>query len=523
MFDTLLRGGWVVDGTAAPPYRADLGVSGSRVAAVGKLGAAAARSEVDVTGRYLFPGFVDTHVHADALAMTEEAQLAALRQGVTTVLLGQDGLSFAPASAATVDAVSRYFGPVNGSCPPEFAGGVSVAELLAHYDRATALNVGYLAPAGTIRAEVMGFSPAAATDEQLSAMRAAVERAVADGALGLSTGLEYVPGRYAGAAELTELCAPVAEAGGVYVSHMRGYEADAWRGMAELVEIAAAARVAAHVSHLHGPANMLTGLLDGARRDGLDLTFDSYPYLRGSSILAMVALPGDIQSGGPDETLERLRDPRVRGQLREEWFPALADVLSRITLSYVASPEWAWAEGLSLPDAAERAGMSGGELVCELVAASRLGAGCVFAQPPTNTESDVRALLRRDEHMVGSDGILLGSRPHPRGWGSAARLLGRYTRELGDLSWGQAASHLAGHPARRFRLAGRGLLRTGCVADIAVVDPATVTDRADYVQPKRLADGVDSVFVGGTLVLDGGELTGGKPGRALRGGEDVDG
>lgn len=516
MFDLLLRGGWVVDGTGAPPYRADLAVAGGEVAAIGRLPGAAAAREVDVADRYLMPGFVDTHVHGDALAGSEELQLAALRQGVTTLILGQDGLSFAPASAATVDAVARYFGPINGPCPDALAGGCSVADLLAHHDRAGALNVAYLAPAGTIRAEVMGFAPDAASGSGLAAMRDLVERALADGAVGLSSGLEYVPGRFADAAELAALCAPVAEAGGVYVSHMRGYEAEAWRGMGELTEIARRSGVAAHVSHYHGPANMLRTLVDSARDEGVDLTFDSYPYLRGSSILAMVALPAEVQSAGPDDTVARLADPATRDRLAREWFPAVADVLDRVTLAYVGAPEWSWTEGLPLPQAARRAGMDAGELVCELVSASALRAGCVFAQPPTNTEDDLRALLRHDAHMGSSDGIYLGGHPHPRAWGSFARFLARYTRELGDWTWGRAASHLAGHPARRFGLPGRGLLRPGTVADVVVLDPATVTDRASYADPRTHADGVEHVLVGGEFALWNGGLTGARPGRALR-------
>ena len=516
MLDAVLHGGWVVDGTGGPPWRSDLGIKGERIAVIGPLADTAALTRVDVGGRYLMPGFIDSHVHADASAATDQVQLAALRQGVTTLLIGQDGLSFAPASADTISQLNRYFGPVNGACPAELADGCSVADLLRFYDRAGALNVGYLAPAGTIRAEVMGYRPGRAQADEVRAMRVLVEQALADGALGLSTGLEYVPGRFADAAELSELCAPVAAAGAVYVTHMRGYEADAWRGLAEVGAIGRLSGVAVHVSHLHGPANMITRLVARARTEGLDLTFDSYPYLRGSSILAMVALPPEVQSAGPDDTAARLTDPTVRRRLLRDWFPQVEDVLDRITLSYVGADRYDWAEGLSLRAAAERADTSAGELVCELVTASDTGAGCVFAQPPTNTEIDVRTLLRHEAQMVGSDAILLGRRPHPRGWGTFARVLGRHTRELGDLTWGQAALHLAGHPARRFGLTGRGLLRPGGFADVCVVDPASVTDLADYTHPRVPATGISDVLVNGQFVLRDAHLTGAKPGRGLR-------
>lgn len=435
---------------------------------------------------------------------------------MTTYLIGQDGLSFAPASAGTIDFVSRYFAAVNGACPPELQGGCSVADLLGIFHGRTALNLAYLAPHGTIRAEVMGLENRPPSAEELAAMRPAVEQALDEGAIGLSTGLDYIPGRFADAAELTALCEPVARAGGVYVTHMRGYEADGWRGMAEVCAIAERSGVAAHVSHYHGPANMLASLVDDGRARGLDITFDTYPYLRGSTILAMVALRADVQAGGVERSLERLTTLQLRTRLLEEWFAAIGDVLPRIVLSYVAAPQYRWAEETPLPETARRAGVPVGEFGCDLLVASELAVGCVFAQLPTNTEADVRALLRHPAHLASSDGILLGSRPHPRAWGAFARFLGRHTRELGDWHWGEAAVHLAGHAARRFGLADPGLLRRGLAADVVALDPGAITDRATYDEPRRPADGVAHVLVNGVLALPAGELTGATPGRALR-------
>lgn len=517
MFDVLLQGGWVADGTGAPAWRADIGVQGEEIAAVGALDARHARTVVDVAGRVVMPGFVDAHVHGDALAADPDVQLAALRQGVTTFVLGQDGLSFAPASTpSTGRYVHEYFRPVAGDPPPGWTDGCTVAELLGHYDGATALNVAYLVPAGTVRMDVLGAAPGRPSADQLARMTDLVATGLAEGAVGVSSGLDYLPGAYADAAELAALCRPVAEAGGVYVTHMRGYEADAWVGIAEARRIALDSGVATHLSHLHGPSTMLTQLIAECRSDGVDLTFDSYPYLRGSSILAMVTLPADVQSAGPAATLDRLRDPATRDRLERSWFPGIADALDRVTLSYVGAEEWTWVEGLPLVDAAERAGQSPGGLVCELLVASRLAAGCVFGQPPTNTETDVRTLLRHEAHVAGSDGIYLGSRPHPRGWGTFARFLARHTRDLGDWTWGTAALHLAGHAARRFGLAGRGLLRPGCAADVAVVDPATVADRADYADPRRPAEGVSDVLVNGRFALREGQPADRSCGRALR-------
>lgn len=511
-----LTGGWVVDGSGAPPTRADVAVAGDRIAAVGTFDTSDAATTIDATGRYIVPGMIDTHVHIDALAADPDVGAAALHQGVTTLIGGQDGISFAPASAPTITDMEQYFSAVNGTCPANLASGCTVAELLTHHDGAAAVNIAYAAPAGTIRAEVMGYRSAPPSKAELAAMRRAIEQALDDGAVGLSTGLEYVPGCYADATELATLCAPVAEAGAVFVSHMRGYEAAAWQGLAETAQIGLAADVPVHVSHLHGPSHMITTLVDDARSSGVDLTFDSYPYLRGSTIVAMVALPASIQAGGPLATLQRLADRSTRTTLARDWFPTIADVLPRITLSYVAADEWRWAEGMSLLAAAAQAGTDPAEFVCQLVLDTRLGAGCVFAQPPTNTEADMRSLIRHEAHMGGSDGIFLGSRPHPRGWGTFARLLGRHTRELRDWTWGEAVMHLAGHPARRFGLVDRGAVRVGAIADLAVLDPMTIADRATYTEPRQVATGVDHVLVSGEFALRDGAPTGARPGHGIR-------
>jgi N-acyl-D-amino-acid deacylase len=533
VFDVVIRGGMVADGTGAPSFRADVGLAGGRITAIGPLHGAPAGTVIDATGRYVFPGFIDAHVHADAAVFDPVVQLAALRQGVTTLLLGQDGLSFAPAGPATVDFVTRYFAPVNGAHPDLGGQGVSVADLLATYDRSVPLNTAYLIPHGTIRHEVMGPARRAASDDELAAMRVMVERGLGDGAAGLSTGLEYAPGRYASEAELAALCAPVAATGLPYVSHMRGYEAAAARGIAEVVEIVRSSGVAAHVSHYHGPAGRLTNLVDDARRDGVDLTFDSYPYVRGSSTLAMVTLPDWVPAADFDAALNALADPATARRLEEGWSAGRQDLWPRITLSHVPADDLRWAEGMSLPEAARRAGREPAAFCRDILLATRLEAGCVFAFPSAGNlaatdpaagggeaaaEQSMRTLLRHPAHMGGSDGIYRGGHPHPRGWGTFARLLGRHVRDLADWTWEQAALHLAGHPARRFRLPGRGLILAGHAADVVVVDPMTVADQATYENPRELALGVEHVIVNGIPVLSGRALTpaGRSAGRVLR-------
>ncbi|GIH94639.1 amidohydrolase family protein [Planobispora siamensis] len=506
MFDVLIHGGLVVDGTGAPPYPADVGVRDGRIEAVGgpEAGDAPAAVRIDATGRLVVPGFVDAHVHGDATVLDPGVQLAALRQGVTTFVLGQDGLSFAPSPPATLRFVTRYFAAINGAHPLLGDGPVSVAELLASYDGATALNTVYLVPHGTVR-HAAGADPAA--------MLRMVERGLEEGAAGLSSGLEYIPGRYGDAAELAALCAPVARAGLPYVTHMRGYEQAAAAGMAEARAIAERSGVALHVSHYHGPGPELAGMVDDALATGLDVTFDSYPYLSGFSILAMVALPRDLDDPDLDRIVARLHEPEVRRRLARETDPTL---WHRAVLAHVPAADLAWAEGRSVAEAAAEAGREPAAFCAELLIATRLAASCVFAQPPGNDDASMRLLLRHPAHLGGSDGIHIGGHPHPRAYGAFARFLGRHVRELGDWSWQEAVAHLAAGPARRFRLHDRGEIRPGLAADLVVIDPERVGDTADYSRPRVLAEGVDDVLVGGVPVLAGGALTGARPGRPLR-------
>ncbi|MBX6312748.1 MAG: D-aminoacylase [Isosphaeraceae bacterium] len=517
MFDVLIRGGWVIDGTGGPPFRADVGVLDQVVADVGRLEAAVAERVIDATSLYVVPGFIDAHVHGDLMLLADPIHLPALRQGVTTYILGQDGSAFAPASPATMDYMRRYTAGFNGNPESVRSDWRTVEEYLARFDRASALNVAYLIPNGNLRLEVIGHDSRAATDDDLKAMKRLVREGMDAGAVGLSTGLDYIPSRYADAREIAALCEVIAPQDGVYVTHMRGYGPDAPIGMREVYEIAERSGVAAHISHYNGPADVLLPLIDQGRARGLDLTYDTYPYLAGSTILGMVALPPWVQQGGIEPTLERLADPAIRARLNAEWFSKPTPYpLDKITLAMIAHPDWRWAEGRQVPDAAREAGLSPGDFVCEVLLASGLAVGIVGFRPGDRTEADVRAILRHPAHMAGSDGIFCGGYPHPRGWGAFARYLGHHTRTLGDYDWAEAITHLSAHAARRFRLSDRGLLRPGLAADIAIFDPNTVIDRSTYAQGRALAEGIRHVLVNGTPVLLDGEPTGATPGRALR-------
>jgi N-acyl-D-amino-acid deacylase len=397
----------------------------------------------------------------------------------------------------------------------------SMAEYLGRFDRRAAVNVACLVPNGNVRMDVMGLETRPPTADELGRMRRIVRQAMEEGAVGLSSGLDYIPSRYAQAEELAELCREIAPYGGVYVTHMRGYSPDTVIGaMDEVFRIAREAGVAALISHFNSRADLVLPHLDRARAAGLDVAFDLYGYLAGSTILGMIALPPWVQEGGADATLARLGDPAVRARLRAEGFAGPRGPLDEVRLSYVDAPAYRAYEGLTLAEAARRAtGRAGPEaivdLVCDVLVASGLAAGCVVAHQQRG-EGDVTALMRHPAMMGGSDGIFAGGRPHPRGWGCFGRYLGHYVREARTWTLEEAVQHLAAHPARRLGLGDRGLIRAGMAADLVVFDADRIGDRATYADGRQPAQGVDHVLVNGEPVLLDGQRTPALPGRALR-------
>ncbi|MCG7311383.1 amidohydrolase family protein, partial [Brachybacterium sp. ACRRE] len=402
--------------------------------------------------------------------------------------------------------------------------GTRVADLLAGYDGRIPLGVAYLVPAGTVRHEVMGATQDAPTDAQLERMVALVSEGVADGAVGLSTGLDYAPGIFADAAEMAALCAPLAPEGLPYVTHMRGgYEDNARVGVEEAGRIGAAAGVPVHISHFHTPADEAARLMDWLTGQGVSGSFDAYPYTRGCSILAMTMLPPELNAMRADDLVPLLQEPAQRERLRREWFPRVAKNPSLgeewpelITLAHTAAPELAWAPGLTLAQIAQRRGTDAVDAALDVLVASRLDANAIMAAHHQRPVEDLGRLLAHPAHMGGSDGIFIGAHPHPRARGTFASYLATYVREHGFLDWAQAATHLSTAAVDRFHLGDRGRIRPGAIADLALVDPDGVRDAATYAAPLQLAEGIDDVIVGGRPVLADGRLTGITPGGGIR-------
>ncbi|MFD0683555.1 N-acyl-D-amino-acid deacylase family protein [Actinomadura fibrosa] len=517
----VFRGATVVDGTGAPARVADVTVSDGRIAEIGSN--LTGDTVIDADGLVLAPGFIDMHAHSDLALLTEPDHLAKVSQGVTCEVIGQDGLSYAPVDDTTLDQIRRTIAGWNGD-PPRFDWSWrSVGEYLDRLDRGIAVNACYLVPQGTVRMLAMGWDDRPPTPAELDRQRGLVAAALHEGAVGMSSGLTYVPGMYADDDELAELCRVVASHGGFYAPHHRSYGAGALEAYAEMIELSRRSGCPLHLAHAtmnfgvnRGRAPELLGLLDTALADGCDITLDTYPYLPGSTTLAAL-LPSWAAAGGPTALLARLDDPASRARIRHAMEVEGSDGCHGVpaewdTIEISGSPDPA-VIGRTIADLAAASGRPAFDVYCERLVADDLATTIL---QHVGDEENVRAIMRHPCHTGGSDGLLAAAKPHPRAWGTFPRYLGHYVRDLGVLSLEECVAHLTGRPARRLRLDARGLVRPGYHADLVLFDPDTVRDTATFDDPRRPAEGVHHVLVGGTAVIADGRPTGALPGRSLR-------
>jgi N-acyl-D-amino-acid deacylase len=529
---TLIRSATIVDGTESPRYDADLLVAGDRIAQIWPAtpGSAATRPGtdrvIDAAGLVLSPGFIDMHAHSDLQILLNPDHEAKLSQGVTTEVLGQDGLSYAPVDDDVLEMVRTKIAGWNTN-PADFDfSWRSVGEYLDRLDQGVATNAVYLVPHGTIRALVMGWEDRTADPAEVAAMQAVLRTCMAEGAAGLSAGLTYTPGMYADSAELLALCRTVAEMGGFFAPHHRSYGAGALEAYAEMIDLTTRAGCALHLAHAtmnfgpnKGRAPELLALLDTAIDGGADITLDTYPYLPGSTTLSAI-LPSWSSSGGQHETLQRLTDPPTRDRIREHLEVTGSDgchgVVAEwdtIEISGVQNSELDGYVGSTIAEIAAAEGRDPFEVCVDILLRDQLGTGIL---QHVGHEENVQAIMRHSRHTGGSDGLLVGAKPHPRAWGTFPRYLGHYTRELGILTLEECVGHLTGRAARRLGLRDRGLVRAGYAADLVLFDPDTVSDRATFAEPRQPAAGIPYVFVNGRLAVDDGALTGALAGHTLR-------
>ncbi|WP_128981322.1 N-acyl-D-amino-acid deacylase family protein [Streptomyces roseicoloratus] len=526
--DLVFRDAEVVDGTGAPSYRADVAIADGRIASIVKEAAAAgcqrptARRIIDVEGLALSPGFIDMHAHSDLALLRDPDHSAKAAQGVTLEVLGQDGLSYAPADDRTLDAVRKAITGWNGDGSDVDIDWRTVGAYLdrldtAHGGRGIAVNAAYLVPQGTVRMHAMGWEDRPATERELNRMRQLVAEGLEQGAVGMSSGLTYTPGMYAPDAELTELCRVVAEYGGYYCPHHRSYGAGALRAYEEMVRLTREAGCALHLAHAtmnfdvnEGRAPELLSLLDEALAAGSDITLDTYPYTAGCTTLAAL-LPGWAHEGGPESLLARLRDDTAAERIRRDLEETGSDGCHGVPV------DWPTVEiaGVTAPPLSSWVGrrLADWPTARRLLLEDRLGTTIL---QHVGHEENVRAIMRHRVHTGGSDGILHGAKPHPRAYGTFPEYLGRYVRDEGVLTLEECVAHLTSRPAARLRLPDRGLVKEGYAADLVLFDPATVASGATYAAPRTLPTGIPHVLVNGRFVIEDGTRTDTVPGRAIR-------
>jgi N-acyl-D-amino-acid deacylase len=524
----VLRGAEVVDGTGAARVPADVAIADGRIAGLLAPGAASGipgALDVDVAGLVVTPGFIDLHAHSDLAVLADPDHSAKLAQGVTLEVVGQDGLGYAPVTDETMPAMRAQLAGWNGEPGLDYAWR-SIRDYLDRVDAGAALNVATLVPLGTVRMSVLGTDPRPATAAERERMREVVAQGLRDGAVGVSAGLSYVPGMFASDAEIADVIAPLARLGGYYCPHHRNYGSRVVESYRECLELAARAGAPLHLAHCHvnfpqnsGRAQEVLALVDAARAAGQDVTLDAYPYTASATYLASV-LPSRSSAGGPEELRRALRDPASRAGILHELEVTGSDGQHGVPIDWtttvvssVARPANAWAVGSSIAQLAVTRGVAPGELFCELLLADELGTGCLMH---VGNEENVREIMRHPAHTLGTDGILVGAKPHPRGWGSFPRFLGHYVRELGVLSLEEAIAHVTGASARRLGLADRGVLRPGAWADLVAFDPATIGSPADYEHPTLPPTGIAHVLVNGEFAMRDGARTTALAGRAVR-------
>ena len=528
--DVLLRGGWIVDGSGNPRYRGDLLVQGDRIEAVGRLQGAAARETLDVRDQVVAPGFIDMLGQSEQNVLIDNRVLSKITQGVTTEVTGEGGSVF-PLTDSLVaqdsDLMKKYhfsedWRDLNG--------------YFRHLERTgSTVNIATFVGATQLRTVVVGTGDRAATPAELARMAALVDTAMDQGALGVSTALEYAPAFYASTDELIALAREARRHGGIYATHMRNEGGEEEAALDETFRIGRETGIPIEIWHLKvsgrlnwGRMPRIIAKIDSARRAGLDVTADLYPYIAAATSLD-ASIPAWAHSGGTDSMLARLKDPATRARIRAELLapPQASDRFMRAAGGPAGVIVLPFADSLSryngkrLSEIAVMRHQDPIETLFDLVTLERARTGGIYF---IMSEADVDTALATwwtsfdtDYGGVAPDGPFGHDGVHPRAYGTFARILGHYVRDEHLMTLESAVRKMTSLPAQRVGLTDRGLLRPGMFADVTVFDPDSITDRATYDAPHQPSVGVTYVFVNGQLVLDHGRVTAARPGRGLRG------
>src|SRR3954467_6827967 len=532
-YDVVIANGRIVDGTGAPWFRGDVAIAGDRIVAIGAIADRGGGPVVDAPDPVFAPGFIDLLGQSEFNVLVDGRAASKILQGVTTEVTGE-GSSIAPVNDRLIaDAApnATHFGVAQ-----DWRTLADYFKRLAERSHTT-INVATFVGAGGVRSYVVGKDDRPATAAELERMKQLVAQAMEQGALGLSSSLQYVPDRFASTDEIVELAKVAARYGGVYFTHQRSESARIFESLDEVFAIAERANIPAEIWHLKtaykanfGKMPEVLRRIEAARARGLDVTANQYPYTRASNGLDS-CLPLWAREGGFDKTLPRLRDPATRERIKKDMDDANATTWENqwyganggdgVMVSSVLNRDLAKYEGLTITQIAKMMNTDPRDAVIDLVIAARGGASSITS---IMDEDDVRTALKHPLVGVGTDsgaqaedGRLSESKSHPRAWGSFPRILGRYVRDEHLLTLEEAIRKMTSKAAVRVHLADRGLLRPGMMADITIFDPATIRDVSTFDDPKHYATGVRHVLVNGHRVVADGAMTNERPGRPLRG------
>ncbi|HTV87402.1 MAG TPA: D-aminoacylase [Stellaceae bacterium] len=526
-WDILIRGGTLFDGSGTPGERADIAVTGGRVAAIGPALAGAAARTIDAGGLAVAPGFIDIKTHSDFVLPINPKAESKLRQGVTTEIIGHCGFSVAPCLPGKAQILADY---LSGGAPWLPFRDVSFPDYLATFPP-VAVNAGMLVGHNTLRLMVMGLEDRAPTAAELEQMQALLDDGLSAGALGLSTGLFTPPGSFAAADEIMALCAVVARHRALYFTHIRDEANRVLEAVEEAVAIARAYPIHVEIVHLKcsgidnwGKAGDILRRIAQARAAGCDIDCDAYPYTAGANPLKNL-LPPWVQIGGNAAMLARLAEPATRARIEAEIADHGLNNWGRLpsweAVQVSVSPREPHHDGRTVEALAKERGVAPIDAVCDLLIADN---GATRVLITSIAEGDIRTIVAAPEPFVGSDGNCVADygitgqgMPHPRFYGTFPRIIGHYVRDEGLLPLETAIYKMTGGPARALRLRDRGLLREGWCADVTMFDPQDFRDRATYARPHQYPSGRrTTVLVNGVVVVDGATHTGALPGQVLR-------
>lgn len=514
MYDLIIRNGKIIDGTGSPWYYGDIAIKNDKIDKIGNLKSCQGKEEINAHGKVVSPGFIDMHTHSDLVILDTPLIEAKVRQGITTDLLGQDGIAAAPLPEKYVSPWRKNLAGLDGTPPIEWDWTTIGNYLTKIEENQPSYNLAVLAPHGNIRMEVMGLENRAATDEEITQMQDVLRRSLNEGAVGLSTGLIYPPCCFAEMKELEALCQVVAEYGVPLVIHQRSEGDEILESMDELIEMMIRCEGHLHFSHLKncGKDNWyktadVIKKIDQARENGLEVTFDQYPYTAGSTMLSAI-LPPWVHNGGTEAMLKRLEDPQLKEQMIQEMASALKgwDSMSKwagwdgIIITSVETDDKQYCVGKTIEEIAKIDGRSDfAGIALDLIHHEKNGVGMIdFVMD----EESVKAFLKHPSGTIGSDG-LLGGKPHPRAYGSFPRILGKYVREEGVLPLEDMIRRMTSQPARIIGLQDRGIIREGLKADLVIFDQEEIIDKATFENSRQFNKGIEAVIVNGQIVIRG--------------------